>query len=82
LPYYAYRLLRSLIPETLTLKLDGMIRDTTIATGLLTESRGWKSLFSKRTIVVLDKLQLASLRPRETDSGNHPTVDANGRAWF
>jgi hypothetical protein len=35
-------------------------------------------MFPKRTIVALDKRQLASLRLRETDVGNRLTVDARG----
>jgi hypothetical protein len=79
---YAYRLLRPSIPETLTLKFDGVIYDSGVPPLRLdfdaARSERWKSLFPKRTIVELDRRQLASLRLRETDSSNRLTVDANG----
>jgi hypothetical protein len=80
--FYLYRLLRSSVPETLTLKFDRVSYDSGIPPLRLnyyaTRSERWKSLFPKRTIVELDKRHLASLRLRETDVGNRLTVDANG----
>jgi hypothetical protein len=79
--FYAYRLLRPSVPETLTLKFDRVIYDSGIPPLRLyyyaNRRESWKSLFPKRTIVELDRRQLATLRLRETDAGNRLTVDAN-----
>jgi hypothetical protein len=79
--FYLYRLLRPPVPETLTLKFDRVVYDSGIPPLRLsyypTPSERWKYVFAKRTIVELDKSQLATLHLRETDAGNRLTVDAD-----
>jgi hypothetical protein len=81
--YYLFRLLRPPLPEKLRLKRSSLIYDSGVPPLQLSYGRyadrreAWKSLFPKRVIVEIDRAQLASLRLRETDSGNRLTVDVN-----
>jgi hypothetical protein len=77
-----YKLFRPSVPESLRLMPDGVAYDSGVPPFQLNYSRrdqseAWKSLFSKRLRVELDREQLQSLRLRETDSGNRLTIDAN-----
>jgi hypothetical protein len=78
---YLYRELRSPVPETLTLKFDRVIYDSGIPFRLdiLLKRRtvNWNYLLAKRTIVELDKRQLASLRLHATPAGSRLIVDAD-----
>jgi hypothetical protein len=80
--YYVFRIFRPSIPESLRLKRNSLIYDPGIPPLQVSNRHGnqmeaWKLLFPKRTIVEVDHAQLASLRLRETESGNRLTVDAN-----
>jgi hypothetical protein len=81
--FVLYRLFRPSVAESLRLMPDGVAYDSgapplQMSSFSQTNQReAWKSLFSKRLRVELDRGQLQSLRLRETDSGNRLTVDAN-----
>jgi hypothetical protein len=80
--YYVYRMFRPSVPESLRLKYSGLLYDSGIPPYQVNwrygnQMEAWKSIFPKRTRVEIDRTQLASLRLRETDSGNRLTVDAN-----
>jgi hypothetical protein len=81
--FVLYRLFRPSVAESLRLMPDGVAYDSGVPPlqmnffGQTDQREAWKSLFSKRLRVELDRLQLQSLRLRETDAGNRLTVDAN-----
>jgi hypothetical protein len=80
--YFLFRIFRPPVPESLTLKRSGVTYDPGIPPlqsdyRYTNQKDAWKAMFPKRTIVEIDRRQLASLRLRETDSGNRLTVDAN-----
>jgi len=80
--FMLYKTFRPSVSESLRLMPDGVAYDSGVSPlqwnfGLANQSEVWKSLFSKRVRVELDRRQLQSLRLRETDSGNRLTIDAN-----
>jgi hypothetical protein len=81
--FVLYRLFRPSIAESLRLMPDGIAYDSGVpplqmsSFSQTNQREAWKSLFSKRLRVELDRGQLQSLRLRETDSGNRLTIDAN-----
>ena len=80
--FVLYKMFRPSIPESLRLMPDGVAYDSGVPplqwnSGWSYQSEAWRSLFSKRLRVELDRQQLQSLRLRETDSGNRLTVDAD-----
>jgi hypothetical protein len=81
--FVLYRLFRPSVAESLRLMTDGVKYDSGAPPlqmnffGQTNQREAWKSLFSKRLRVELDRGQLQSLRLRETDSGNRLTIDAN-----
>ena len=79
--YYLYRMFRPSVPESLRLRLNGVVYNSGVPPlqvqyGDTTRKDAWKSYFPKRARIQLDRRQLASLRLRETDAGNRLTVDA------
>jgi hypothetical protein len=79
-----YRMVRPAIPESLTLKRNGVAYDAGVPPlqfDAFSRNRNpkqmWNVLFSKRVRVDFDRRQLQSLRLRETDSGNRLTIDAD-----
>jgi hypothetical protein len=75
-----YRTFRPSVPESLRLTPNGVEYDSGIPPFELNNDRSrqkdfWRSDFSMRTRVSLDRRQLQSLHLRETDSGNRLTVD-------
>jgi hypothetical protein len=79
--YCLFRLFRPPVPESLRLRLNGVAYDAGVPPlqmqyGETTPKDAWKTYFPKRTRIDLDRRQLASLRLRETDTGNRLTVDA------
>jgi hypothetical protein len=82
--YYLYRMFRPAVPESLRLKLNGIMYDSGVPPlqmqyGDTMRKDAWRSYFPKRTRVEIDRRQLASLRLRETDTGNRLTVDAGAQ---
>jgi len=79
--FVLYKIFRPAVSESLRLKPDAVAYDSGVAFqwyfGQANQSEAWKSLFSKRFRVELDRRQLQSLRLRETASGNRLTIDAN-----
>jgi hypothetical protein len=80
--YYVFRLFRPSIPESFRLKRNGLSYDSGIPpfqfySRYTNQKEAWKALFPKRAIVEIDRAQLATLRLRDTESGNRLTVDAN-----
>ncbi len=80
--YWAYRLFRPSVPESLRLMPNGVTYDSGIPPpqghfGYTSPKDAWKSMFPKRTRVELDRRNLQSLRLRETNDGNRLTVDAD-----
>jgi hypothetical protein len=80
--FYLYKIFRPSVPESLRLMPDGVAYDSGVLPFQMNFSQTsqrevWRSLFSKRWRVELDRQQLQSLRLRETDSGNRLTIDAN-----
>jgi hypothetical protein len=79
---FLYRALRPTAPESLRLRVNGVIYDSGVPplqmqSGDMSGKDAWKSYFPKRTRVELDRRQLQSLRLRETDTGNRLTVDVD-----
>jgi hypothetical protein len=75
-----YRIFRPAVPETLKLGAEGVGYDSGIPPfqqnfGTVNRKDAWKSYFPKRTIVTVSRLDLRSLRLRETDLENRLTVD-------
>jgi hypothetical protein len=85
--YWAYRLFRPSVPESLTLMPKGVTYDSGIPPppsrqtywGSTSVKDQWKSMFPKRTRVEVDRQKLQSLRLRETNDGNRLTIDADAR---
>jgi hypothetical protein len=80
--YWAYRLFRPSVPESLRLMPNGVTYDSGIPSlqtywGFTSPKDQWKSMFPKRTRVELDRRNLQSLRLRETNDGNRLTVDVD-----
>ena len=80
--YWAYRLFRPSVPESLKLMPNGVIYDSGIPPpqayfGHTSPKDAWKSMFPKRMRLELDRRSLQSLRLRETSDGNRLTVDAD-----
>jgi hypothetical protein len=80
--YWAYRLFRPSVPESLRLMSNGVTYDPGIPPlqtywGFTSPKDQWKSMFPKRTRVELDRRNLQSLRLRETNDGNRLTVDVD-----
>jgi hypothetical protein len=80
--FYLYKIFRPSVPESLRLMPDGVAYDSGVPPFQMSFSRAnqneaWKSLFSKRLRLKLDRRQLQSLRLRETESSNRLTIDAN-----
>jgi hypothetical protein len=80
--FFLYKIFRPSVSESLRLKPDGIAYDSGVPPFQMNFSQAnqheaWKSLFSKRLRVELDRRQLQSLRLRETESGNRLTLDAN-----
>jgi len=78
--YWAYRALRSSVPESLRLMPNSVIYDSGVPPfQALAISRAdfWKSMFPKRTRIELDWQKLQSLRLGETNDGNPLTVDVD-----
>jgi hypothetical protein len=80
--FVLYKVFRPSVPESLRLMPDAVAYDSGMPPFQLNFSQAnqreaWKSLFSKRLRVELDRKQLQSLRLRETESGNRLTIDAN-----
>jgi len=79
-----YRLIRPSVPETLRLRQNGLSYDSGVAPlnmqpgygrGYASRREAWSSMFPKRTVIDVDRRALASLRLRESDSGNRLTLD-------
>jgi hypothetical protein len=78
-----FRLLRPVVPETLTLRRNGVTYDPGVPPLQLNNwqkrnrSRKdyWNEITAKRVRVDFDRRQLQSMRLRETDSGNRLTID-------
>jgi hypothetical protein len=82
----AYRTLRPTVPETLQLKRGSVAYDSGIPPlefntyQRRTSTRDyWNSLLSRRNRADLNRLQLQTLRLRETESGNRLTIDIDAR---
>ena len=81
--FVLYKLFRPSVPESLRLMPDGVVYDSGAPPlqmnffSYADHREHWKSLFSKRLRVELNREQLQSLRLRETDAGNRLTIDAN-----
>jgi len=80
--YWAYRLFRRSVPESLRLMPNGVTYDSGTPSlktywGFTSPKDQWKSMFPKRTRVELDRRNLQSLRLRETNDGNRLTVEVD-----
>jgi hypothetical protein len=81
--YSVFRIFRPPVPESLRLRRNSFVYDSGIPPVAFqayfryrNQIEYWRSLFPKRTIVEIDRAQLATLRLRDTDAGNRLTVDA------
>jgi hypothetical protein len=78
--YWAYRVVRPSVPESLRLMPNSVTYDSGIPPlrtyGYMSRNDYWKSMFRNRTRVELDWQKLQSLRLRDTNDGNRLTVDA------
>ena len=89
--FFLYRLLRPSISETLRLGINDVAYDSGIppfranyyySSGM--RSYGWRkdqwaAMFPKRTVAMIDRRQIQTLRLRDTDDGNRLTVDAGAQ---
>jgi hypothetical protein len=80
--FVLYRLFRPSVAESLRLMPDGVAYDSGVPPFQMyfnqtNQIEAWKSMFSKRLRIALDRGQLQSLRLRETEAGNRLTMDAN-----
>jgi hypothetical protein len=78
-----FRLFRPVVPETLTLRRNGVTYDSGVPPFQMNNWQKWnksrmdywKEITAKRVRIDFDRRQLQSLRLRETDSGNRLTID-------
>jgi len=79
--YWAYRVLRPSVPESLRLMPNSVTYDSGVPPlqtyGYTSRKDYWKSMFPKRTRTELDWQKLQSLRLREANDGNRLTVDVD-----
>jgi hypothetical protein len=78
-----FRLFRPVVPETLTLRRNGVTYDSGVPPLQLnnwqkwnkSRKNYWSEIMAKRVRLDFDRRQLQSMRLRETDSGNRLTID-------